>query len=131
MADTDALAQDDVVELQALAGHAISLHDREDNPGHYDLVVGACRAAGFEPRLRPVGTPFDPSYGALVSGEAVSLVGESAQAGTPAPLVWRPLAGEVRVPISLLRRAGDESAVLARAIEALRDEALAQGWVAA
>jgi LysR family transcriptional regulator, benzoate and cis,cis-muconate-responsive activator of ben and cat genes len=128
---SDPLVQDDVVELSSLAGHAISVHDREANPGHYDLVVGACRAAGFEPRLQPVETPFDPAYGALIGGGAVSLVGESAQTGTPAGLAWRPLAETVRVPISLLRRAGSDSALLDRAVLALQDEALAQGWVAA
>lgn len=127
----DPLADVDVVELSSLADHAISLHDREANPGHYDLVVGACRAAGFEPRLRRVETPFDPAYAALAGGEAVSLVGESAQAGTPAGLVWRPLAEAVRVPISLLRRAESDSALLDRAALALQDEALAQGWAAA
>jgi DNA-binding transcriptional LysR family regulator len=131
MREGDPLAVDGVVALEALAGQAISLHDRAANPGHYDLVVGACRAAGFEPRLKPAEAPFDPGYGALVGGDAVSLVGESAQAATPAPLVWRPLAEAVRVPISLLRRAGEGSAVLLRAVAALADEALAQGWVAA
>lgn len=127
----DPVADDDVVELSSLADRAISLHDRGANPGHYDLVVGACRAAGFEPRLQPVETPFDPAYGALVGGGAVSLVGESAQTGTPAGLAWRPLAEAVRVPISLLRRAGSDSALLDRAVSALQDEALAQGWATA
>jgi hypothetical protein len=127
----DPVADGDVVELSSLADHAISVHDREANPGHYDLVVGACRAAGFEPRLQPVETPFDPAYGALVGGGAVSLVGESAQVGTPAGLAWRPLAVEVRVPISLLRRAGVGDPVVARAVDALQGEALAQGWAAA
>jgi DNA-binding transcriptional LysR family regulator len=131
MAAGDPLAEARVVALAALADRSISLHDRAANPGHYDLVVGACRAAGFEPRLKPVETPFDPAYGALVGGDAVSLVGESAQAGTPAALAWRPLAEAVRVPISLLRRAGDGSAVVGRAAEALEDEALTQGWAAA
>jgi DNA-binding transcriptional LysR family regulator len=128
--DADPLADVDAVELSSLADHAISVHGREANPGHYDLIVGACRAAGFEPRLQPVETPFDPAYGALVGGGAVLLVGESAQIGTPAGLAWRPLAVEVRVPISLLWRAGSDSALLDRAVLALQDEALAQGWVA-
>jgi DNA-binding transcriptional LysR family regulator len=132
MVEGDPLAVVDVVDLKGLGDRSISLHDRAANPGHYDLLVGACRAAGFEPRLVRVEAPFDPAYGALVSGGAVSLVGESAQAATPAGLVWRPLAEAVRVPISLLRRAagaGDD-AVVARAAEALGDEALAQGWAA-
>ncbi|WCB92930.1 HTH-type transcriptional regulator GltC [Baekduia alba] len=129
----DPLAASDMVDLAALADQTISLHDRAANPGHYDLVVGACRAAGFEPRLLHVGTPFDPSYGALIEGGAVSLAGESSQVGTPAPLVWRPLRDAPRVPISLLRRGtpdDGDGAVVARAVEALRAEAVAQGWTA-
>jgi LysR family transcriptional regulator, benzoate and cis,cis-muconate-responsive activator of ben and cat genes len=130
MTSSDALAQDDVIDLSSLADRAISMHDRDANPGHYDLVVGACRAAGFEPRLQRVETPFDPAYNALISGGAVSLVGESAQTGTPAPLIWRPLLEPVRIPISLLHRADASDPAITRASAALQDEALAQGWAA-
>lgn len=131
MVSSDPLAVHDVVELSSLADRVISLHDREANPGHYDLVVGACRAAGFGPRLQRLETPFDPAYGEHLRDGAVSLVGESAQIGTPAGLAWRPLAEAVRVPVSLLRRADAGSALLARSVAALQDEALAQGWAVA
>ncbi|HEY6758658.1 MAG TPA: LysR family transcriptional regulator [Baekduia sp.] len=125
------LARTEMVDFAALAGEAISLHDRAANPGHYDLVVGACRAAGFEPRLVATGTPFDPAYSALATGDAVSLVGESARSATPAPLVWRPLRDAPRVPISLLWRGGEISAVARRAIDALQAEARTRGWAIA
>ena len=119
------------VPLGALAGVPISLHDRAANPGHHDFVVAACRAAGFEPRLVAPATPFDPAYGALLGAGAVSLVGESAQDGTPAPLVWRRLRDAPPVEISLLVRRGEASPVVLRVAAAVRAAAVASGWVSA
>jgi LysR family transcriptional regulator, benzoate and cis,cis-muconate-responsive activator of ben and cat genes len=129
MAEGHPLAAGAEVDLAALADQPIWLHDRAANPGHHDLVVGACRAAGFASRLVPATAPFDPSYGALTGGGAVALVGESSRTGTPATLVWRPLASAPAVTISLLAREGEASAVVLRAASAVRDEAIAQAWL--
>ena len=51
------LAGDGAVELGALRDERFVLHGREANPRHFDLIVGACRAAGFEPRLVSAATP--------------------------------------------------------------------------
>ena len=44
-------AADATVELKQLAGDSILLFPRQIGPRLYDIVVEACRAAGFEPRL--------------------------------------------------------------------------------
>src|SRR5215468_3945157 len=43
------LAGSDQVELSELAGELFEVFPRDASPGYYDVVVGACRAAGFEP----------------------------------------------------------------------------------
>jgi DNA-binding transcriptional LysR family regulator len=45
------LAKADQVELSALREQRFEVFPRQASPGYYDLVVGACRAAGFEPAL--------------------------------------------------------------------------------
>lgn len=114
--------------LGDLAEQPLALHDRADNPGHYDLVVGACRAAGFDPRVVTPPTPFDPAYGALVQEHAVCLVAESARSGAPPSLVWRGLRDAPVVEVSLVRRAADTTPAVIRALTALTDEAAACRW---
>jgi DNA-binding transcriptional LysR family regulator len=45
------LAGTDQVELSALKDERFEVFPRQASPGYYDVVVGACRVAGFEPSL--------------------------------------------------------------------------------
>jgi DNA-binding transcriptional LysR family regulator len=47
------LAAASTIEVAALAELPVRLPPRDANPALVDLVIGACRAAGFEPRLAP------------------------------------------------------------------------------
>jgi len=105
------------------------LHDPAANPRHHALIVQVCRDAGFEPALLPAATPFDPGYAAVVQGEAVSIVGESARDGLPAALAWTALETARRVEISLLVRAGEHEPSAGRAAEAMLADARSLGWV--
>ncbi|MFG2606062.1 LysR family transcriptional regulator [Streptomyces sp. NPDC048514] len=49
------LAARDEIDLAELAGLPLALTPRRTNPALVDLVVGACRTAGFEPLPGPVG----------------------------------------------------------------------------
>jgi DNA-binding transcriptional LysR family regulator len=115
--------------LADLAELPIALHARADNPRHHDLITGACRAAGFEPRLLPVATPFDPAYRALTPGGAVLLVGEGARDGLPSHLAWRRLGDAPAMEVSLLARAGETAPAVVRAAAAVQAAAADEGWV--
>jgi DNA-binding transcriptional LysR family regulator len=52
VADTHPLAGRESAALNALAGEAFLMFPRELGPRLYDLMVGLCRRAGFEPRIR-------------------------------------------------------------------------------
>jgi DNA-binding transcriptional LysR family regulator len=123
-----ALAGREAAALDELRGEPLLLHDPAANPRHHALIVQACRDAGFEPRLVPAATPFDPGYAAIAQREAVSIVGESARDGLPAALTWTPLRTAHRVEVSLLVRAGATEPSIA-AVEAMLVEARTLGWL--
>jgi LysR family transcriptional regulator, benzoate and cis,cis-muconate-responsive activator of ben and cat genes len=123
------LAGREAADVGELRDEPLLLHDPAANPRHHALIVQACRDAGFEPRLVPAATPFDPGYAAIAQGEAVSIVGESARDGLPAALAWTPLRTAHRVEVSLLVRAGATEPSVGRAAEAMLADARARGWV--
>jgi DNA-binding transcriptional LysR family regulator len=45
------LAETDQIELSTLKDERFEVFPRHASPGYYDVIVGACRAAGFEPSL--------------------------------------------------------------------------------
>jgi hypothetical protein len=112
-----------------LRDEPLLLHDPAANPRHHALIVQACRDAGFEPRLVPAATPFDPGYAAIAQGDAVSIVGESARDGLPAALAWTPLRTAHRVEVSLLVRAAASEPSVGRAADAMLAEARTPGWL--
>jgi DNA-binding transcriptional LysR family regulator len=52
VADGHRLAGRDQIELSTLEGETFEVWSRQVAPGYYDVVIGACRSAGFEPPLR-------------------------------------------------------------------------------
>jgi LysR family transcriptional regulator, benzoate and cis,cis-muconate-responsive activator of ben and cat genes len=119
----------EAADVGDLRDEPLLLHDPAANPRHHALIVQVCRDAGFEPRLVPVGAPFDRGYATIAQGEAVSIVGESARDGLPAALAWVPLRTPRRVEISLLVRAGAREPSVGRAAEAMLADARTRGWV--
>lgn len=117
------------VELRDLEGELLVLHDRSANPNHFDLVVGACRAAGFEPRVMSWAAPFDPSFGVVTEGKAIAIVGESATHGLPAGLVSVPLATAARVDIALLARRDEQAPHVLLTHAEIVEAAKANGWI--
>jgi DNA-binding transcriptional LysR family regulator len=67
------LAEADQVELRALKDHRFEVWPRQMSPGYYDVVVGACRAAGFEPALDEHGAG-STVWGYIAQGRGAGLV---------------------------------------------------------
>jgi DNA-binding transcriptional LysR family regulator len=123
------LASLESADVGDLRDEPLLLHDPAANPRHHALIVQACRDAGFEPRLVPAATPFDPGYAAIAQGDAISIVGESARDGLPAPLAWTALRTAHRVEVSLLVRAESSEPSIGRAAEAMLADAQRLGWI--
>jgi DNA-binding transcriptional LysR family regulator len=117
------------LDLHDVRERQIVLHERAANPAHFDVVVEACRRAGFEPALVTSGAPFDPTYSTVAAGEAVSIAGESARDALPASLTWIATASPVRVEVSLLVLAGERDALLQRTVDCMLAVAAAERWL--
>jgi DNA-binding transcriptional LysR family regulator len=69
----DPLADADEVELATLRDQRFEVWPRQMSPGYYDVVVGACRAAGFEPSLDERGAGATV-WGYIAQGRGAGLV---------------------------------------------------------
>jgi DNA-binding transcriptional LysR family regulator len=117
------------VELSDIRKERLALHERAANPKHFDLIAGACRAAGFEPRLMETTTPFDPGFSVVADGTAVGIVGESATQGLPAGLAYIPLETAPRVDVGLLMRRDQAEPHVLRAHDEIVAAAQAERWI--
>ena len=73
VSDRHPLAGVEQVELATLTGEQFEVWPRQMSPGYYDVVVGACRAAGFEPRLDERGAGATV-WGYIARGRGAGLV---------------------------------------------------------
>lgn len=106
-------AGDEPVELASLARDPFLLFPREVGPTLYDLIVGACRGAGFE----PVGGPTVPQLATAVNLVAASLgvaIVPASMAGLGRPgVVFRTIAGgSPTVALALATRRGETSPIV-------------------
>ena len=74
--ENDALARRKRIELATLRRRRFEVWPREMAPGFYDTVIGACRAAGFEPDLDEHAAG-NTVWGYIASGRGVALINSS------------------------------------------------------
>jgi DNA-binding transcriptional LysR family regulator len=67
------VAGSDPIELSKLRDERFELWPRDMAPGYYDAIVGACRAAGFEPNLDERGAG-STVWGYIAQGRGIGLV---------------------------------------------------------
>jgi DNA-binding transcriptional LysR family regulator len=112
VASTHRLASESQLDLAALADDAFVLFPRPLAPRAYDFVIGQCRRAGFEPRVRSESFHTCWDIGTLADIDAVSIVPESVARELPAGVEARQLEGPVdEFETALLWRKGETSAV--------------------
>jgi DNA-binding transcriptional LysR family regulator len=116
------------VDPADLDGIKLLLHDREQNPGHYDAVLRICADAGAHPEVLVRGLDFDAAYTPVAGGSAVTIVGESGRVGLPAGLVWLPLEPPAAVEVHLVTRR-QASPSVERMLAVARAAAERGGWL--
>ncbi|WP_063837034.1 LysR family transcriptional regulator [Phaeacidiphilus oryzae] len=117
------------VDPADLDGVRLLLHTREQNPGHYDAVMGIAERAGAAPEVLVRGQDYDGAYQPVVEGSAVTIVGASGQVGLPGGLVWLPLDPPAAMEVHLITRADERSASVERMLEVARATAARDGWL--
>ncbi|MEU6745357.1 LysR substrate-binding domain-containing protein [Spirillospora sp. NPDC046719] len=118
------LAAQEEVALADLADLPLRIVPRDANPHLVDTVVGACRAAGFEPIMGPAFTTDQDTLAAIASGRPSWTVYYAAQAEIqPAPrIAFRPFAAPAPVARTYLAvRPGPPSSRLAALLDACHE----------
>jgi len=119
--DGHRLARRARVRLADLAGETMILFPRTTAPGYYDVFIGACRRAGFTPRLLHPGT-MQTNLGLVSAGLGVSLMPAAIQSLQRAGVVYRPLAPPVpQVEMAMAYRRDEPSAVLPPFLATVRE----------
>lgn len=119
--DGHRLARRARVRLAELASETMILFPRHTAPGYYDVFIGACRRAGFTPRLLHPGS-MQTNLGLVSAGLGVSLMPASIRNLRRAGVVYRPLAPPVpQVEMGMAYRCDESSAVLPAFLETVRD----------
>jgi DNA-binding transcriptional LysR family regulator len=128
LADRHALARTTSIELSALRDQRFEIWPREMAPGFYDAVVGACRAAGFEPELdeRAAGNTV---WGYIARDRGVALINGSLIEQLPRGIKLVDLAApNARLTIDAVWHQG-ELPIVERTLSAAAELGSERGWL--
>jgi DNA-binding transcriptional LysR family regulator len=106
LAEHHPLAREASIPVEALAGEELLLFPRELAPRLHDVLVGICRGAGFEPRLRS--ESFHTSWDLVLLADVVALAPESVAGGLAERVVAVALSGPTGSLETRLLWRGDE-----------------------
>jgi len=110
------------IRLAALAGEPFILFPRRVGSSLYDAIVGACRRAGFTPRIEQEAIQMQTIVSLVAARMGVALVPASLEHLRRTGVVYRTLAHpRARVEIGIAWRAGDDAPAV-RAFVALARE---------
>lgn len=107
--------------LRDLADQPFVLFPRRHGPGLHDVIMDACREAGFAPRVAHEPNEMQAVLGCVASGLGVSLVPASLATFHPGDITYRRLRG-VRgcVDLAIAWAEGRHAPVVARFVETCR-----------
>jgi DNA-binding transcriptional LysR family regulator len=111
--------------LGELANETFILYKRPGGPGLYDTIITACRGAGFSPRVGQEAPRILSTLNLVAAGLGVSIVPESLSRLQMDGVVYRHLSDslELRAPLILACRRGENSAVVQRFIDLVQSSA--------
>jgi DNA-binding transcriptional LysR family regulator len=124
----DTLAGSSQVELSALNDRRFEVWPRQMSPGYYDVVVGACRAAGFEPSLDEHGAGATV-WGYIAQGRGAGLVVGSLSEQLPPGIALVDLAPpRPTLAVNAVWSDDIELPAVSRFLEAAAELAAERGW---
>jgi len=115
------------IAVSNLQNESFVLVSRSIGPGFYDLVISACRQAGFTPRITHEASHVYTVLGFVAAGLGVTLVPNSIGTNPREGVVYRPLRDPaLTVELGLAYRRDDSSATLSAFLEVVREVARAE-----
>lgn len=103
-------AAEESIRLADLSGDSFVVFPHRLGLGCYDLVVNACRRAGFEPRVGQEAAHMQTIVGLVASGAGVSLVPASVSEHHKAGVVYIPVEDDTpSAKLAVASRVGDTS----------------------
>lgn len=88
------LARAPKLALRELHDEDFALTPREIGPGFYDLILSACVAAGFSPKIRHQPRHLMTALSLVATGGAVTLVPQTMSRASVPGVAFRPLSGK-------------------------------------
>ena len=117
-----ALAARSTIPLEILAEESWVLFPRELRTVYVELVLAACRQAGFVPRIAQEASQVHTLAGLVSAGVGLTLLPSAMAAAPRAGVVHRPLAGTVpELLLHVIWRQGDLSPPAARFVAVARE----------
>lgn len=110
------------VRIGDLRDEDLIVHAGHGRSAMYDAVVGLCRDAGFEPRIRHEVAETSTLVTFVAAALGVAIVPEPVSELVVAGAIYRPLSSSARMELVVATRADDDSALLARTLQVLRGQ---------
>jgi DNA-binding transcriptional LysR family regulator len=118
------------IPMQALDAVPIVIHPRDANPGRFDRIRAACRAAGLDPTFEEPLLAFDPTHGMVRDSDRVTIVSDPG-GGLPSGLRWVPLEPTLTLDVVVLTPlVAADPGVIGSLIAAALHVADREGWLA-
>jgi DNA-binding transcriptional LysR family regulator len=125
---THRLSHDERVELASLRDERLELWPRDMAPGYHDAILGACRAAGFEPTIDEHGAG-STVWGYIAQGRGVGLVVSSLIEQLPRGVKLIDLTPpRPMLTVNAVWRLDNEAPTIARLLETSRRLAHERHW---
>jgi DNA-binding transcriptional LysR family regulator len=119
MPDDHPLRRRRIIEPASLANHPFVLFPRERSPWFYDHIIRLCRSAGFAP-LVAQSAPATDVVSLVAVGLGVAIVPESWRELRRERIVFRPIAGNPRIDLLLVRSTAEPGPVSQRFLDLVR-----------
>jgi DNA-binding transcriptional LysR family regulator len=116
------------IELSTLRDERFELWPRDMSPGYYDAIVGACRAAGFEPDIDEHGAG-STVWGYIAQGRGIGLVVSSLIEQLPRGVELVDLAPpRPMLTVNAVWRSDGEAPAIARVLQSAQRLAKERHW---
>jgi len=118
-------AESAALPLAELANETFILYKRPGGPGLYDTIITACRGSGFSPRVGQEAPRIISTLNLVAAGLGVSIVPASLRRLQMDGVLYRRLEDnpQLRAPLILACRRGENSAAVQRFIELVQNSA--------